>query len=115
MRYGTRIEGHASLKLAVPTALPSAMRGKVVELRSLRTEPDHRGEGHATNLMLATTLEADMHRYFLFLHVKPDEDGPLDEARLANWYNKFGFTTIQADPLLMVRPHVGAMMVAGNG
>lgn len=108
MKYGTRIEGHASLKLAVPTALPNKMRGNVVELRSLRTDPDHRDKGEATRLMLSTTLEADMMRYFLFLHVQPDEDSPLDKEKLANWYNKFGFSTIQADPLLMVRPHVGA-------
>jgi N-acetylglutamate synthase-like GNAT family acetyltransferase len=109
MKYGTRIEGHASLKLAVPTALPQNIRGRVVELRSLRTHPDHRGAGEATKLMLATTVEADMHRYFLMLHVQPDEDSPLDQAGLANWYHKFGFSTIQADPMLMVRPCVSAV------
>lgn len=109
MRYGTRIEGHASLKLAVPTALPDNMRGNVVELRSLRTDPDHRGQGDATKLLLSAIMEADINRYFLFLHVQPDEDGPLDKSALANWYHRFGFTTIQADPLLMVRPCVSGV------
>ncbi len=109
MRYGTRIEGHAGLKLAVPTALPQNMRGRVVELRSLRTDPDHRSGGEATRLMLATTLEADIHRYFLMLHVDPDEDSPLDREQLANWYHRFGFTTIQAEPMLMVRPCVSGV------
>lgn len=115
MKYGTRSEGHASLRLSVPSALPDKMRGDVVELRGLRTHPDHRGNGDATRLMLSTTLDADMWRYFLFIHVEPEDDSPLDKAALANWYHKFGFVTIQADPLLMVRPNVGAMGAMGNG
>jgi hypothetical protein len=113
MKYGTRIEGAASLKLAIPTALPDHMRGQVIEVRSLRTEPTERNKGAASDLMLSVCLEADMARKFLFLCVEPDIDSPVDETGLVNFYMRFGFMPIQAKPILMTRPFAGAMG-AGN-
>lgn len=110
MKYGPRTNDGASCKIAVPTALPSHMRGRVVELRSLRTIPDKRGQGHAADLMLGICIEADMSRTFLFLAVEPDDDGPLDTHSLSQFYMKFGFLPIQSDPPLMARPYVGALM-----
>jgi N-acetylglutamate synthase-like GNAT family acetyltransferase len=109
MRYGPRTNDGASLKLAVPTALPLKMRGKVVEVRGLRTMPDKRGQGHASDLMLSVCVEADIARTFLFLAVEPDDDGPLDAKALCQFYMKFGFLPIQSDPPLMTRPFVGAL------
>jgi GNAT superfamily N-acetyltransferase len=103
---GTRTHGHASLKLAVPTALPDDLRGPVVELRSLHTRKDKRGQGEATALMADVCNEADKARRFLFLHVKPD--GPMGTEALANFYIRNGFHPIQAEPLLMLRPFRGA-------
>lgn len=112
MKYGPRTNDGASCKIAVPTALPLHMRGRVVEVRSLRTMPDKRAQGHATDLMLGICVEADLSRTFLFLAVEPDDDGPLDTKALGNFYMRFGFLPIQSDPLLMTRPFVGALQHA---
>ena len=109
MKYGPRTNDGASLKLAIPTALPLEMRGRVVEVRSLRTMPDKRGQGHASDLMLGVCVEADLSKTFLFLAVEPDEDGPLDTKALCQFYMRFGFLPIQSDPPLMTRPYVGAL------
>lgn len=106
MRYGKRTYGGARLMLVIPTALPAKMRGRVVELRGLYTKPESRGVGDAINLMLATTTEADMGGYFLFLAVEPAAG--TDRQRLLNLYLRHGFLPIQADPLLMTRPCVSA-------
>jgi N-acetylglutamate synthase-like GNAT family acetyltransferase len=108
MKLGTRTYNQASLKLGVPTALPAAMRKSVIEVRAVHTDPDYRGNGQATQLMLNTMLEADMNNRFLMLHVKPGEDCPLDQQKLAQWYLSLGFVPIQSEPeTLMVRPCVG--------
>lgn len=104
MRYGERTNGAARLILAVPTALPRHMRGPIVEIREFSTDRGSRGLGHATALMLATTLEADMGRYILFLCVEPEDD--TDKQRLLSFYERHGFVAIQADPILMARPPV---------
>lgn len=114
MMLGTRKHGHASLKLAHPTALPDAMRDGVVELRSLRTDPAYRGLGEASMLLAKTTVEADIAKRFMMLWVKPDDDGPMDTEALAKFYTDHGFITIQADPVLMVRPYVGAGIYGGH-
>jgi GNAT superfamily N-acetyltransferase len=103
---GPRSNAYASLKLAIPTALPKDMRGPIVELRSLVTRKDKRGKGFASALVAAVCEEADKARRFLFLHVKPD--GPMDTEALGNFYIKHGFQPIQAEPLLMLRPFAGA-------
>ena len=103
---GTRTLGHASLKLCVPTALPDDIRGPVVELRSLHTRKDKRGKGAASALMQEVCQEADKRRRFLLLHVKAD--GPMDTEALANFYIRNGFTPIQAEPIVMLRPFRGA-------
>lgn len=108
MKYGERRSGHARLRLAVPSALPATMRGKVVELRSLYTAPAHRGQGHATRLLEAVTAEADRTGYFLFLAVEPK--GEISAIELAQFYRKHGFLPIQPEPLLMVRPNAGSGM-----
>lgn len=107
MNYGQRIQGNSSLTLRVATALPQHMRGKVIEVHDLRTHPDHRGNGEAHSLMLATTLEADMNNRFLLVCVEPGGDSPMDAKQLGNWYLSHGFVPIQSDPMLMIRPCAG--------
>ncbi len=108
MKLGARTYNHASLKLSVPTFLPQHMRGKVVEVRDLHTDEEHRGNGQATQLLLNTMLDADLNNRFLMLHVKPGEGCPIDQQRLAQWYLSLGFVPIQSEPeVLMVRPCVG--------
>lgn len=105
MRYGERVNGAARLILAVPTALPRHMRGPIVEIREFQTDRGARGLGHATNLMLQTTMEADLGKYFLFLCVEPEDDA--DKQRLLTFYERHGFLAIQAEPILMIRPWIG--------
>lgn len=113
MKLGPRTNGNASCKLSVPTALPLPMRQNIIELSAMRTCPDHRGKGEATELLLDVCLEADMHRRFLFLAVSPDADSPLDTKQLAEFYSRFSFLPIQSSPtVLMVRPYVGALIHA---
>lgn len=107
MKPGLRTSGHASIKVNVAKALPQHMRANVFEVSHVRTEPEYRGQGHATNLMMKACLDADLAGKFLMVHVQPDSDSPMDLNRLAGFYGKFGFAPIQADPLLMVRPCVG--------
>lgn len=105
MAPGTRTEGHASLKVNVAKALPQTMRANVMELTDVRTDPAHRGQGEATNLMMRTCMEADIARKFLLVQVEPSDDSPLDFTGLSNFYMRFGFVPIQTTPaMLMVRP-----------
>lgn len=107
MTPGVRHHGHASLKVGVAKALPHSMRRQVMEVSSVRTEPEYRGRGDATMLMMTTCTDADLAGKFLMVHVEPDHDSPLDLGALAGFYSRFGFAPIQSDPLLMVRPCVG--------
>jgi predicted GNAT family N-acyltransferase len=109
MKYGARTNGHASLSLRVATSLPQSMRKNVIELHALRTNPNARQAGHATDLMIETCLEADLAQRFLMLAVEPSDDCPIDQTTLSNFYMRFGFAPIQTSPVvLMVRPYAGA-------
>lgn len=107
MKPGTLTHGHASLQVNVAKALPQAMRSRVYEISHVRTEPEYRGMGYATDLMLKACLDADLSGKFLMVHVEPDSDSPMDKQGLAEFYSKHGFRPIQADPLLMVRACIG--------
>lgn len=61
---------------------------------------DDRGKGHATALMLQTTVEADMAKKMLLIMV--------EDVRLVPFYQKFAFVTVQREPLLMVRRTIEA-------
>lgn len=112
MRYGVRTKGHASLKVGVAKALPQHMRGSILEVSHVRTEPEYRNQGEAKMLMLDVCLDADVDEKFLLVLVEPDSDSPMDLEALTNWYASIGFAPIQAEPLLMVRPHLRAAIVA---
>lgn len=111
MKYGERTFGHASLRLCSPSALPLHMRGKVVELRSLRTDPEQRRQGHADQLLRLVTVEAERSKKFLLIKVEPEAEsvgpGGPDREALAAFYDRHGFVAIQPEPLLMVRPCIG--------
>ena len=67
------------------------------ELTHLHVSEDARGQGHGSALMRDICAEADKERTVLMLTA--------DTRRLAEWYGRFGFMLIQAEPLLMVRPN----------
>lgn len=97
MKTGKRQRGAASLNIGYSQAIPSPMRGKVLELSDLHTDELHRKKGQAHQLMLDVCQEADESQVVLIL--MPD-----GEEWLIDWYEKFGFVEIQECPLLMARP-----------
>lgn len=101
MPVGPRALGPASCAIAVPIALPLAMRGKMRELVRVAVPVADRGKGHASDLLASVTMESDRTRTGLLLTVEPG-DG-LDRNQLAAWYARLGFLPIQAEPLLMAR------------
>lgn len=109
MKYGARVNGGASLTLALAKALPTAMRGNVIELTKLHTEPEYRNQGHARDLLAQVCFEADLSRKFLLLNVKPASDCPMTAKQLADFYLGFGFMPLPGPEILMTRPFTGAM------
>ena len=100
---GTRTNDHASLKVCVPTALPMHMRARIREIRSVETDPDHRGKGFAKDLLGRVCVAADLSDTWLMLNVVPS-DSTTDFQGLLNLYGSFGFRPFQSEPaLLMIR------------
>ena len=99
---GTRANGHASLKVCVPTALPPHLRARIREIRSVETAPDQRGKGFAKDLLERVCISADLSDTWLMLHVAPSDSDTTMQG-LIDLYGGFGFKPFQAEPLLMVR------------
>lgn len=113
MRYGKRQYGGASLEVGVASALPVHMRKGIVMISKVFTEPAQRRQGHAQILLSSVAREADAARKLLLLKVGDGHEDAATKQHLLSWYERNGFTPIQADPLLMVRPH--AAMVNPSG
>ena len=105
MRYGKRQYGGATLEVGVAKALPVHMRKGIVMISKVFTDPACRRQGHAQRLLSIVTAEADQHRKLLMLKVGDGHEDAATKQHLLSWYERNGFTPIQADPLLMVRPH----------
>jgi predicted GNAT family N-acyltransferase len=112
MKYGPRQYMGATCLISVAKALPHDMRGDIVELSKLRTDPQFRRQGYAHELMLTVGVEADMARKVILLKVADGEIGGASKSDLVNFYMRHGFMPIQADPLLMARPHVAMRLNA---
>ena len=102
---GKRDNGPASLRIAVPTALPLHLRARIREVVEVYTDPEDRGKGHARDLMQRVCTSADFSNTWLMVHVEPGEQA-IELQRLAEFYARLGFTPFQATPLLMVRQSV---------
>lgn len=70
-------------------------------VRGLYTDPESRRNGDARFLMCEICVEADEQRTILVLEPKSD-DGPLDDADLINFYNRFAFKVIQREPIVLM-------------
>jgi len=79
---------HSRCKVAASDALPSG----VLEVSSVSTDADKRGKGWGTRLMQRVCRDADLDRSILFLR-----------ADVSSFYERFGFVTIQSEPVLMAR------------
>jgi GNAT superfamily N-acetyltransferase len=91
---------HASAEIVRPN-VPASLTG-VLELVRLRTDPEARKQGYATELMKDILNDADVEGVVLIL--SPKTFGQVGLEDLAPWYERFGFMTIQKKPLhLMAR------------
>lgn len=105
---GARNNDHASLKVCIPTALPMHMRARIRELRSIETEPEHRGKGYAKDLIERVCIAADLSDTWLMLHVDPGNSDTTVQG-LLDLYGSFGFRPFQTEPaLLMIRQSLQA-------
>lgn len=104
MQLGQRRHEGASLELSVSEALPRHL-ACIIEVSQLQTPKLLRRMGLATDLLLQVCDEADAEGVVLMLM-------PEGEDWLEQWYARFGFATIQTEPVvLMARPpNLNAMM-----
>lgn len=95
---------YASCAVSVSNDLPEEMRERVREVRKVWTDPDHRKNGYATELMKSVCEDADLENLVLFLGVKTfDNSSGVGHAKLIDWYKRFGFIVTQKEPVLMAR------------
>jgi GNAT superfamily N-acetyltransferase len=93
---------HASCKVAPNADLPAEMRDSVLEVSSVWTDAEHRGQGFATELLASVCEDADCANKVLILQPRPYDQG-ISKDKLIAWYKRFGFIVTQKDPVLMAR------------
>lgn len=103
MKPGIRQHGPATLKLSFNTTVPANLRGGVLELSHLITPDQHRRKGYASLLLQKVCAEADEAGKVLLLMPKPYDVPAMSRDELEDFYQRFGFQTIQQRPVLMAR------------
>jgi len=103
MQPGLRKHKQASLRVAIPTGIPAHMQPHMRELISVKSGNPHKGQ--ATGLMYQVCQEADDACKTLLIHVEPFDEG-MNKEQLQKWYEKFGFSVIQTEPVLMMARQV---------
>lgn len=94
--------GPATLAVGVTLAVPKNMQNLVWEVSNVYVPPENRGQGWGTKAMRQACDRADSANVGLLIHVHAECDK--DQERLIDWYEGFGFVTIQSEPHLMFRP-----------
>ena len=90
---------HSSAEIIV-ASVPGAEG--LLELVRVWTDPEHRKQGYATELLKSIIEDADIEGVVLMLN--PKTFGRVGLEALAPWYERFGFMTIQKKPVqLMAR------------
>ena len=109
---------YSSAEVVKATALPDGMDG-VMELVRVWTDPLARMQGSATDLMIDICEDADITGTVLML--SPRVFGRVGFENLAQWYERFGFTTIQRNPVVLMartpqvfKAKVNPMALAAN-
>lgn len=83
--------------------LPAHIARRTRQVVGLTVAIHLRGQGRASALLREVCAEADREEFMLVLEPKPT-DGTLTQQQAEDWYGRFGFQTIQTDPIrLMVR------------
>ena len=105
---GTHKHESASCKLAYSQAIPSNMRGGILELLSLQVPKEDRGKGYARALLTNICLLADKNRVTLITMPEPFGELGLTLSELVKFYEKAGFFFLLDRPkLLMARQVLG--------
>lgn len=109
---------HASCEVVKNPELPPEM-DRVRELVRVWTDPEHRKQGFATELVKTVCDEADAEGIVLILQPRPFGHVQGLQA-LEGWYRRFGFIRTQDNPVLMARapsfrPRVSEIAGAVNG
>jgi len=100
MPTGRRELASASCRIAMAEGLPEHMQAGTREV--LDVIASNPRKGHATSLMHKVCKEADRAGITLILTCKQFQDGMTDE-QLIKWYGRFGFISIQDEPVIMAR------------
>lgn len=109
MATGERSVGPASLRIRQSNDLPAHIREGSREIINFQVEKDEQNKGYGARLLRKVCKEADEAGMVLVLWAKPyGEDAPLDQAKLVEWYNRFGFAVIQVGNAIMMARVVGA-------
>lgn len=108
MKPGIRQHGPATLKLAFSTTVPAHLRGGVLELSHLVVPEQHRRHGYASLLLQKVCAEADEAGKVLLLMPKPFDVIAMDRNQLEDFYQHFGFLTIQKHPVVLMARRPGA-------
>jgi GNAT superfamily N-acetyltransferase len=105
MKIGWRRQGEARLFLRKSTAFPKDLSRHVLEVRGVETPLEHQRQGLATMLLQSVCAEADRTGTVLVLWPAPwGVNESMTQQQLIDWYAKFGFESIQPNPVLMARP-----------
>lgn len=103
MKTGTVQLGNASLHIGYPQCVPGNLRGFAREITEFFVPEEFRGKGEGTALLQEVCEEADNKDILLLLIA--------DTEKLARYYELFGFSIIQASPLLLARRPKAALIV----
>lgn len=105
MKPGTYTSGSASCRLRYSQAVPSHLRGGLLEITHLTTPEAEQGKGHAGRLIEKICLQANADRFILLTMPQPFGDVAMSKDELSRWYiRRFGFEVLQDHPVqLLVR------------
>ena len=90
---------YSSAEVVINPELPASLSG-VLEVVRVWTDPEHRKEGFATELMKSIIEDADIEGRVLLL--SPKTFGRVGLENLGSWYERFGFMNIQKKPVILM-------------
>jgi hypothetical protein len=117
LKPGRIVLGGASLDLSYSGIVPIADRDRVLEISNLFTSHQERRNNAANSLMQDVCEQADQANKLLMLMPEAFDHGGPTTAQLVDWYSrKFGFTTLQSTPkVILIRlPRTAAQQWAAT-
>lgn len=90
---------YSSAEVVINPDLPESLNG-VLEVVRVWTDPEHRKNGFATELLKSICEDADIEGCVLILN--PKTFGRVGLENLVPWYERFGFAVIQKKPTVLM-------------